>query len=122
MMHALAEAAASNGHTYMSWQALHKQSLKLLRDSGTPDAINTRLHPFTRQSFCRHLYHCCCVSCHLLQDGSFAMSCNCTYLTLNNMCGLELSFVTRACLHSELAGTSCVLHSTNSAKTGMIRV
>lgn len=34
MMHALAEAAASNGHTYMSWEALQKQSLKLLRDSG----------------------------------------------------------------------------------------
>ncbi|KAL3161913.1 hypothetical protein ABBQ38_008998 [Trebouxia sp. C0009 RCD-2024] len=34
MMHALAEAAASNGHTYLSWEALQKQSLKLLHDSG----------------------------------------------------------------------------------------
>lgn len=38
MMHALAEAAASNGHTYLSWEALQKQSLKLLHDSGVPSS------------------------------------------------------------------------------------
>lgn len=34
IMHALAEAAASNGHTYLSWEALQKHSLKLVQDSG----------------------------------------------------------------------------------------
>lgn len=43
MLHALAEAAGSNGHTYMSWEAVQKQSLKILRDSGLPYAMSTRL-------------------------------------------------------------------------------
>ena len=76
MMQALAEAAASNGHTYMFWEALQKQSLKLLRDTGMPYAINTRLHSFGRQTLLCHHYHCRCFSCHLLLFDNFAIFCN----------------------------------------------
>lgn len=105
MMHALAEAAASNGHTYMSWEGLQKQSLKLLRDSGMLYATTSRLRPFRRQTMFCHRYQVGCRQrCRLLLFGNFAVSCNCAYLTITNMCGPELYLVIRTCLQSESSG------------------
>lgn len=87
MMHALAEAAVSNGHTYMSWEALQKQSLKLLHDSGMIDAINTRLHPFSWQRIFLPSLPLLSPELSLLLFGGFAIFCNRTYLI---MCGMKL--------------------------------
>ena len=108
MMHALAEAAASNGHTYMSWQALQKQSLKLLRDSGMPYATKTRLHPFSRQSFCCRHYHCCCLSCHLFHAVPFLVT---LLTTLPSTCvdWSSLMWLGHACTHSQVDQAVCCI-------------